>query len=448
MVPNNGHRQFLTTPDGVGLAVESRGSGPTLVHVRGWISHLDLMWDGPRFRAFFEPLTSHVQLVRYDSRGNGLSESPTEPVTFDGLVADLEAVIDRLALADVTLLGDSYGGPIALAYAATHPERVKSLILANTYATFADSSSQKQREAMASIVSLLRNDPGAAYYVLAGRTNPEQRPDPSREWNGRRALREMQPQVLSELYEVGFTVDVREQLARVTCPALVMHRTEARAIPIALGRRLAARLPDAEFVELTGSSANLWDEAPSEAFRLICDFLGLPAHYDSPVGRSGTSTVTLLFTDLESSTAFTARVGDERAQEVLRGHNSTVRTALGHYDGREVKHTGDGIMASFQSAVSAIEAALKIHDDLANAEIRVRIGLNAGEPIAEDDDYFGTAVQLASRITDHAEPGQVLVSDVVRQLCAGKGFTFTSAGSAELKGFDEPIALYGVGRPS
>ncbi len=112
--------------------------------------------------------------------------------------------------------------------------------------------------------------------------------------------------------------------------------------------------------------------------------------------------------------------------------------------GREVKHTGDGIMASFPSAVSAVQAALAMQRDLAGGEVRVRIGLNAGEPIAEDGDFFGTAVQLAARITDRAEPGQVLVSRVVADLCAGKGFEFTSVGDATMKGFDEPVALYEV----
>ena len=112
--------------------------------------------------------------------------------------------------------------------------------------------------------------------------------------------------------------------------------------------------------------------------------------------------------------------------------------------GREVKHTGDGIMASFPSAVAAVTAALQIQRDMAGGEVRVGVGLNAGEPIAEDDDLFGTAVQLAARITDRAEPGQVLVSRVVADLCAGKTFEFTSVGEATLKGFDEAVTLYEV----
>ena len=152
----------------------------------------------------------------------------------------------------------------------------------------------------------------------------------------------------------------------------------------------------------------------------------------------------ILFTDLEASTAVTQRLGDDGAQELLREHNGTVRSALGDHSGREVKHTGDGIMASFPSAVSAVTAALQIQRDLENAELRVRVGVNAGEPIAEDDDLFGTAVQMAARITDRADPGQVLVSRVVADLCAGKSFLFASVGAATMKGFDDPIELFEV----
>jgi class 3 adenylate cyclase len=160
------------------------------------------------------------------------------------------------------------------------------------------------------------------------------------------------------------------------------------------------------------------------------------------VGQGGFQTI--LFTDLESSTALTQRLGDEGAQELLRGHNTTVRGALAEHGGREVKHTGDGIMASFPSAVGAVTGALQIQREMSGGEVRVRIGLNAGEPIAEDDDLFGTAVQLAARICDRAEPGQVLVSRVVADLCAGKGLEFASAGEATHKGFDEPVALFEV----
>ncbi len=156
---------------------------------------------------------------------------------------------------------------------------------------------------------------------------------------------------------------------------------------------------------------------------------------------------TILFTDLASSTALTQRLGDAKAQELVRAHNAIVREALKTHSGAEIKHTGDGIMASFPTASGALDCAIAIQravkEDSAD-KLAVRIGLNAGEPVAEESDLFGTAVQLARRICDHAEAGQILVSNVVRELVAGKGFLFSDIGEVAPKGFEEPVRLYEV----
>jgi len=163
---------------------------------------------------------------------------------------------------------------------------------------------------------------------------------------------------------------------------------------------------------------------------------------------------------MEGSTALTKRLGDAKAQEVLRTHNAIIRDALAAHGGSETKHTGDGIMASFGSAAGALECAVAIQRAFSAAplsretgegsgvrEIRVRIGLNAGEPVAEDGDLFGATVQLAARVCNHAEPGQVLVSNVVRELAMGKGFLFADLGDFVPKGFEEPVRLYEVLAP-
>ena len=158
---------------------------------------------------------------------------------------------------------------------------------------------------------------------------------------------------------------------------------------------------------------------------------------------------TILFTDIEGSTTLTQRLGDAGAQDVLDAHNAVVREALTAHGGSEIKHTGDGIMASFPLTSSALECAIAIQRALARHNesspqfpIRVRIGLNAGEPVTQGQDLFGTAVQMARRICDHAQPGQVLASDVVRQLAAGKDFLFADTGAVALKGFEDPVRLY------
>jgi class 3 adenylate cyclase len=160
---------------------------------------------------------------------------------------------------------------------------------------------------------------------------------------------------------------------------------------------------------------------------------------------------TVLFTDIVESTSLTQRLGDEEAMEVLRVHDTVVRDALAALKGREVKHTGDGIMASFVSAAAAVRCASQIQRELAqraseqgNHSIKVRIGGAAGEPVERNSDIFGSTVQLAARLCSHAEPEQIVVSSVVADLCIGKGLVFRSLGEVPLKGFDRPIHAHAV----
>ncbi len=223
---------------------------------------------------------------------------------------------------------------------------------------------------------------------------------------------------------------------------LVLHRPRLALVPDAVVREVAAGIPNSRLVLFDGENQYPWFGDADEIADAVEGFLGEAAESADAASASGFQTI--LFTDLEASTPLTQRLGDEGAQEILRGHNATVRGALDEHGGREVKHTGDGIMASFPSAVAAVTAALQIQQGLAGGEVRVRVGLKAGEPIAEDDDLFGLSVIKAARIVDRAEPGQVLVSNVVMELCEGKTFEFTSLGAVSLRGFDETVTLFEV----
>jgi class 3 adenylate cyclase len=161
--------------------------------------------------------------------------------------------------------------------------------------------------------------------------------------------------------------------------------------------------------------------------------------------------VTVLFTDMVGSTSLTQSRGDLAAQHIVRHHNRIVRAALAEFDGKEIKHTGDGIMASFASAVSGVEAAIAIQKAVAAHNIKhadqplsIRIGMNSGEPIEEEDDLFGTTVQLAARVCSESGSDQILCTNVVRELSAGKGLIFIPKGTRPLKGFTDQVLLYEV----
>ncbi len=173
---------------------------------------------------------------------------------------------------------------------------------------------------------------------------------------------------------------------------------------------------------------------------------GIAVH---PDGKLDSAIRTFLFTDIVNSTSLTEQYGDIVAMTILRKHNEIVRDSLQGHSGSEVKHTGDGIMATFMSSSKAIRSALEMQINLKeyreknpDIPLHVRIGINAGEPVTEGDDFFGAAVQLAKRICDMANPGQVLLSDVVKALCMGRSFQFEELEPLALKGFTQPIKTF------
>jgi class 3 adenylate cyclase len=248
-------------------------------------------------------------------------------------------------------------------------------------------------------------------------------------------------------------LDVRDEAPQVTVPTLVIHRRNDTAVPFEAGREFAALIPGARFLSLEGRNHVPMPEEPETAQMLdaVHRFLsgGAPEAI-KPSSAPASGLVTILFTDMQDSTALTQRLGDAAAQDLLRSHNTIVRDALKVHGGSETKHTGDGIMASFGSAARALEFAAAIQRGFAERNldsetpVSVRIGLNAGEPVAEEGDLFGSTVQLAARVCARAEPGQILVSNVVRELAMGKGFVFADIGEVVLKGFEYPVRLYEV----
>lgn len=440
---------FVTTRDGVRIACSQHGSGPPLVFVRGWITHLELLWSDPSFRAFFEEIGTRNRVVRFDMRGNGLSDRDVPLPDVADLATDVEAVMDGLGVETATLWGSSYGGPPAILYAADHPERVDRLIFDGTFAVGRDTVTPEQH-GVGRMIPALASAPEAVFAGMSYLTDPE--PTMRHEQRVDRMVRSVEPVFAAHLYSLLAGIDVSEHARSILAPTLVMNRRASKAVNADAGRRLAALIPGARYVSLEGSAHNPWEGEAEAPLREVREFLH-PGEESRPtprVARGGLAVV--LFTDLVGSTDITATLGDAAAQDLLRFHNSVIRSALGGYGGREIKHTGDGIMATFGSVAAALACAIEIRDGFAshNASVSgppvlVRIGLSAGEPISEDGDMFGSSVQMASRVCSQAEPGQILVPNVVRELAAGKGFSFADRGVRELRGFPQPVHLYDVG---
>ena len=441
--------QYTQTSDGANISLASIGAGPAVVLPPAWITHVQRTWDV--FGAAYQQLADRGRrVVWYDKRGTGLSDREHSDFSLEALVTDLEAVVDHIEPENpVSLIGLSLGGPTAIAYTARHPQLVARLAL------WGPGAGQPEIDAATeAIVALIRADwdtgSGALAYRFAGDepTVPDGATDFSASMSAyARLMRNAATSdVAADVWEALHSVDVYDLLSSLTVPTLVGHNQFDRVVAFSRGQELAATIDGALFVAQEESS-----HAPAPTgWEAIFDFLVSGDDVDATLDLER-ALQTILFTDLAGSTAMQSRLGDEGAMEVLRAHDAAVRQAIGEFNGREVKHTGDGMMTAFGSAADAVNCALTVRRDIATyndthegEELLVRFGLNAGEPIAKDDDLFGLSVTLAARIGDWGEPGQVLCSNVVRELLLGKGFQFTSVGEAVLKGFEEPMALYEV----
>ncbi|OGO52405.1 MAG: hypothetical protein A2148_05770 [Chloroflexi bacterium RBG_16_68_14] len=445
--------RFCTTSDGVRIAYATVGEGPPLVMVPGWVSHLELEWEYPQRRSFLEALAEHFFLVKYDKRGTGLSDRNVSDFSIDARLRDLQAVVQHLKLRRFALLGVSEGGAVAVAYAARRPRVVSRLVLYGAHARMVPTP--EQRETIDALVALVRAEWGLGSRTLANIFMPEASPE--------------EVQFFVKLQEAGATrddaaamlranveTDVSHFLSHVKAPTLVVHVRGDLAVPFEAGRELAGGIPNARLVPIEGHRHSPDATGMTQIQQATLDFLLADEEAQKQKQAAAAPTeagpLTILFTDITSSTALTQRLGDAKAQELLRAHNTIVRDALRQHTGSEIKHTGDGIMASFPSASNALHCAITIQKAVeghsvgaprpVGAPLQVHIGLNAGEPVAEEQDLFGTAVQLARRICDKAEGGEILASDVVRQLVAGKGFLFSDRGEAALRGFEDPVRLY------
>ena len=453
--------QYAQTKDGVSIAFYTMGEGMPLVHLPPPFTHIQMEWQFPETRRWYERLAEKRKLVRYDVRGFGLSQRDVPEPSLDSLLLDLDAVVDRAGLERFALMGGATSGPVAIAYAARHPERVPHLILWAAYARPSDWSQSPSTQAVRALM-----DKDWTFYtetvahVLLGWSEGE----PARRYAA--LIREGITQGdIKRSIAAGSKFDVTDLLPQVKAPTLVLHRRQLPAPSMEVARGLASRIPNAGLALLEGESGAPFLGDMEAVASAIDEFLG-EGEEAAEAGRPEAGAFrTVLFTDVEGSTALTQRLGDAKARDVLREHERLVREALRSHGGSELKTMGDGFMASFSSATRALESAIAMqrafaaHNEAAAArpepvegraeEIRVRIGLNAGEPIAEEtepgrEDLFGTAVQLAARICAQAEPGQILVSDVVQQLAAGKGFVFADKGEATLKGFEKPVRLHEV----
>jgi pimeloyl-ACP methyl ester carboxylesterase len=425
----------------VNIAYQVVGEGPLdLVLVPGFVSHLDLDWDEPGYAHMLRRLSSFARLIRFDKRGTGLSDRAVGLPDLETRMDDVRAVMDAVGSERAALYGYSEGGPMSCLFAATYPHRVSALVLYASYAKRRDpdedypwAATWDERQAYAAAVE---RDWGK--HADAERMGADATANLA-DWYLRRARAAASPGAARDLILMNSQIDVRHVLPAIAVPTLVLHRTGDADSSVEEGRYIAARIPGARFVELSGDSHMICVD-PDQIMDEVEAFLTGVRRGPDP----DRVLATILFTDLVGSTEKAVEVGDRRWGELIERHHAVVRQELERFRGRELDVAGDGFFAAFDGPARAVRCATAIRDGLARIGLGVRAGVHTGECEQVDEKLAGVAVVIGARISAAAGEGEVLVSATVRDLVAGSGLEFEERGERELKGIPGSWQLYAV----
>jgi class 3 adenylate cyclase len=427
----------------VHVAYRVVGDGPVdLVYAQGAATHLEVEWELHAFRRYCERLAEFTRLILFDKRGMGMSERVPGATTLEERMDDIRAVMDAVGSERAAIMGESEGGPLAILFAAAHPERTVALILQGAEARerkddewpWGESTPEEFEEYAATIPSYWGS--GTFFQYLAPSVGDVEW---GREWLGRVAVNAATPASWEAFARMAFDIDVRHVVPAVNVPTLVVHAVDDRVCHVENGRFLARTIPGAKYVELPGGDHVPWFE-PEQTLAEIREFLTGTRETRSPERMLAT----VLFTDLVGSTARAVELGDRRWRDLIEQHHAAVRRELGRYDGSEMDTAGDGFFATFDGPARAIRCAKAIISAVWTLGLDVRAGLHTGEVEVADGKVAGIAVNIGARVAAQAGPGEVLVSSTVRDLVAGSGLEFEERGLAELKGVPGEWRLYAV----
>ena len=431
----------------VHIAFQVTGGGEVdLVFVPGWVSHVEHAWEEPSYAPFLERLAGFSRLILLDRRGTGLSDPVEQLPTLEERMDDLRAVLDAAGSERAFLFGISEGGPMTALFAATHPERTAGLVLCNSFARGMRSEdyrdgplSPTRKEAIERAI-----DAGWGSGITAHIFAPSRAGDAAfvDSW-GRFERRAVSKGAMRKIIAMAQDTDVRQILASIGVPTLVVHRSGDRVIPVAAGRHLAQAIPAARFVEVPGGDHFPWI-GDAEAI------LGEVELFVTGARRSvGSDRIlaTVLFVDIVDSTRELVERGDRAWRELLGRFHALARRQLERYRGREIDTSGDGLFATFDGPARAIRCACAIRDAVTGLGIAVRAGLHTGECEVQGPKVSGIAVHTGSRICAMAEAGEVRVSSTVKDLVAGSALRFADRGVHALRGVDGEWRLFAAEPP-
>jgi class 3 adenylate cyclase/alpha-beta hydrolase superfamily lysophospholipase len=425
------------------IAYVTHGDGPIdIVWVPTWISQCEHLFAEPTIAEEFDRLAAFSRVIVFDRRGSGLSDPMIGAPTLEEQMDDVLAVMEAAGSEHAAVIGSLEGGPMAALFAATHPDRTQALVL---YATFARATwapdytwTWKAEERNAAGEQLVAN--WGKGLTTAG-VAPSRAGDPEfMDWAARLERLAASPATIAKIIKLIGEFDVRDVLPSIRVPTLVAHRRNDTFINFEHALYFAEHIPGARLLELEGTDS-LFSIGDNDAFLgEVEEFLTGTRHEREP----DRMLATVLFTDICQSTERAAELGDARWRDLLGRHDELVRHALGRHRGREVKHTGDGFLATFDGPARAIRCAASIAEGVHQLGIEVRSGLHTGECEVMNGDVGGLAVHIGARVMGAAGPSEVLVSSTVKDLVVGSGIDFEDRGHRELKGVPGEWRLFAV----
>ena len=434
----------------VSIAYQVTGDGPfDVVHVPGFVSHVELAWEVPGIAALIRRLSSFCRLIRFDKRGTGMSDRVSGVPTLETRMDDVRAVMDAAGSERAALIGVSEGGPMSILFAATYPERAWALALCGTFARERWAPDYpfgiRDEEARLEDEEIERS-----WGTPEDATATAQELAPSASAEEQLALATMVRQSASPgaalaLNRMNHEIDVRNVLSAIRVPTLVLNREAEHPFTRQGSAYLAEHIPGARHLDLPGTDhaifAGDWESYAQALEEFLQEAWAEEATVEPETDRV---LATILFTDIVGSTAKAVELGDARWRELLEDHHATVRRLLLRYRGTELDTAGDGFFAAFDGPARGIRCARAITESVRDLGIEVRAGLHTGECERMNAKVGGIAVHIGARVAAEAGPGEVVVSSTVKDLVAGSGIAFRDRGAAELKGVPGEWRLFAV----
>jgi class 3 adenylate cyclase len=430
----------------VHIAYRTLGSGPVdVVVAEQWFSNVEIEREVRPLARFNDRLSAFARVIRFDKRGVGLSDPvpATALPTLEEWMDDLRAVLDDIGSEKAAIVTAMAGGFLACVFAATYPDRVRALVLIDGFARLTRADEYPwglTADQSRGLIQAFETAWGTG--VMLDLFDPDDADDVAlRESWGRYERHSVSPGTAASMVHMINATDIRGILPAIRVPTLVVARTDT-PVESGHGRYLAEHIAGATYVELPGRGSLLWSGDQDALLREIEHFVT----GSRPAPRHDRVLATVLFTDIVGSTDRAAEIGDTRWRELLAEHDQLIRRALDRFEGREVKTTGDGFLATFDGPARAIRCAQAIHEFLRPIGVDVRAGLHTGEIDLVDGDVGGIAVHLGARVMAKADAGETVVSSTVKDLVVGSEIAFEDRGEHHLKGVPGSWRLFAVSR--